>query len=168
MQGTGYVMESRKTKFPYEVRWAKAAEWSSAMQMVWRTFLKFEGKVYTKEGIKNFFEFISDASLYEAFLEGRYQMMIALDAGKVIGVGTLRNRNHLSLLFVDENYQRMDVGRTIMNRLCTYLKEEEGERFMSLLSAPYAVNFYRKLGFRAVKPEEKISGIRVTAMEKVF
>ena len=39
---------------------------------------------------------------------------------------------------------------------------------MSLKASPYAVNFYRRLGFRVVKPEEEYSGIRVTAMEKVF
>ena len=31
-----------------------------------------------------------------------------------------------------------------------------------------AQHFYRKLGFRAVGPEQEISGIRVTAMEKIF
>ena len=30
--------------FSYEVREAQAAEWEPAMEMVWRTFLKFEGK----------------------------------------------------------------------------------------------------------------------------
>jgi len=55
-----------------------------------------------------------------------------------------------------------------LNRLCEYLKVEEGERYMSLKAAPYAVGFYRKVGFREVAPEEEYSGIRVTPMEKVF
>ncbi|MDE7045217.1 MAG: GNAT family N-acetyltransferase, partial [Acetatifactor sp.] len=54
------------------------------------------------------------------------------------------------------------------NGLCRYLKEEAGERFMSLKAAPYAVDFYHKLGFRTVKPEVEYSGIRVTEMEKYF
>ncbi|MGN0166575.1 MAG: GNAT family N-acetyltransferase [Acetatifactor sp.] len=161
-------MEAGTVKRPFEVRWAKEDEWAPAMQMIWRTFLKFEGKDYTEEGIKNFFDFITDDNLYVAFLRGEYQVMVALDGEKVIGAGSIRNRNHLSLLFVDENYHHMGVGRTIMNSLCAYLKEEAGERYMSLQAAPYAVNFYRKLGFRTVKPEEEISGIRVTAMEKIF
>lgn len=152
----------------YQIRWAYDVEWAPAMKMIWRTFLKYEGKDYTKEGIQNFFDFITDDELYTAFLRGHYQMMVAVDGSRIIGAGTIRNRNHLSLLFVDEDYHRRGVGRAIMNGLCRYLKEEAGEQCMSLKAAPYAVDFYRKLGFHTVKPEEEYSGIRVTEMEKVF
>ena len=74
--------------------------------------------------------------------------------------------NHLSLLFVDEEYHHRGVGRSLMGRMCEYLKKEAGERYMSLKAAPYAVDFYRKLGFHAVHEEEAFSGIRVTPMEK--
>ena len=138
------------------------------MKMIWRTFLKYEGQQHTKEGIRNFFDFITDDELYTAFLKGSYQMMVAVDGNKIIGAGTIRNGNHLSLLFVDEDYHCRGVGRAIMDSLCRYLKEEAGERYMSLKAAPYAVDFYHRLGFRTVKPEEEYSGIRVTEMEKVF
>lgn len=157
-----------ETAIPYEVRWAKADEWAPAMRMIWKTFLKYEGKDYTEEGIRNFFEFITDDALYVSFLKGEYQMMVALDDERVIGAASVRSHNHLSLLFVDEEYHYRGVGRTLMNRMCEYLKKEAGERYMSLNAAPYAVNFYRKLGFRTVRPEGVYSGIRVTSMEKVL
>lgn len=152
----------------YAVRWANEKEWAPAMRMIWRTFLKYEGKDYTREGIRHFYDFITDDDLYVSFLKGEYQMMVALYDGEVIGAGSIRNKNHLSLLFVDEKYHRMGVGSTILGKLCEYLKTEAGERTMSLQAAPYAVNFYKKLGFRTVRPETEYSGIRVTAMEKVF
>lgn len=155
-------------KMPYEVRWAKENEWAPAMKMIWQTFLKFEGRDYTEEGIRNFFDFISDDDLYQSFLHGDYQLMVALDGNKIIGAGSIRSGNHLSLLFVDEAYHRKGIGREIIKKLCNYLKTESGERYMSLKAAPYAVNFYRKLGFHAVRPEEEYSGIRVTSMEKIF
>ena len=161
-------METEDRKLPYVIRWAHENERAPAMKMIWCTFLKFEGKDYTREGIRNFFEFITDDNLYTAFLKGDYLMMVALDGERIIGAGTIRNRNHLSLLFVDESYHRRGVGRAILTALCNYLKLEAGERYMSLKASPYAVNFYRRLGFRVVKPEEEYSGIRVTAMEKVF
>ena len=137
------------------------------MNMVWETFLKYEGNDYTEAGIESFREFITDEGLYESFLRGKYQVMVALDDGKIIGMASVRNYNHLSLLFVDENYHRKGVGRALMDEMCRYLKEQ-GEKYMSLKASPYALKFYKKLGFRAVKPEEEYSGIRVTAMEKFF
>lgn len=157
-----------ETVIPYEVRWARSEEWAPAMRMIWKTFLKFEGEDYTEEGIRKFFEFITDDDLYRAFLRGDYQMLVALDEERVIGAASVRSRNHLSLLFVDEEYHRRGVGRALMKRMCEYLKLEAGERYMSLMAAPYAVNFYRKLGFRIVRPEGEYSGIRVTSMEKVL
>lgn len=161
-------MENGKRQGPYEIRWAREEEWSPAMKMIWRTFLKFEGKEYTREGIKNFFDFITDDDLHAAFLRGEYRMMVALDGETVIGAGSIRSRNHLSLLFVEEAYHRRGVGSAILMKLCDYLKKEAGERFMSLKAAPYAVDFYRKLGFMVIRPEEEYSGIRVTSMEKLF
>ena len=152
----------------YEVRWAKTEEWAPAMKMIWKTFLKYEGEDYTEEGIRNFFEFITDDDLYMSFLKGDYQMMVALDKGRVIGAASVRSCNHLSLLFVDEEYHHRGVGSALMRRMCEYLKTEAGERYMSLNAAPYAVNFYRKLGFRTVRPEGEYSGIRVTSMEKIL
>lgn len=152
----------------YDIRWARESDWTPAMKMIWRTFLEYDGKDYTEEGIRNFFQFISDDNLYESFLKGKYQMLVALADGKVIGAGSIRSRNHLSLLFVDGAYHRKGVGSAIMNRLCDYLQWEAGERYMSLKAAPYAVDFYRKLGFTTVRPEEEYSGIRVTSMVKIF
>lgn len=154
--------------FPYVIRWAKAHEWESAMQMIWRTFLKFEGKDYSEEGIRNFFEFVTDDGLRESFLRGEYQLMVALDGEEIIGAGSIRNHNHLSLLFVDEAYHRQGVGRRLMDGLCEYLKNEEGEHTMTLQAAPYAVEFYKKIGFFVIRPEAEIAGIRVTAMAKNF
>lgn len=152
----------------FELRWAGREDWVPAIRMIWATFVKFEGKVYTKEGVKKFFEFITDEDLYLSFLEGDYRMMVALDGEKVIGAGSVRDKNRLSLLFVDEAYQHRGVGSAILGSLCRYLKGEEGERYMTLQAAPDAVDFYRKQGFRAVHPELEYSGIRVTPMEKVF
>lgn len=162
------AMGIRIMRKPYEVRWAREEEWTPAMEMIWRTFMKYEGSDYSEEGIQNFFEFITDDDLYVSFLKGEYRLMVALDGRKVIGAGSLRNRNYLSLLFVEEAYHHKGVGSAILRKLCEYLKTEVGERYMSLQAAPYAVNFYRKQGFRTVRPEMEFSGIRVTPMEKVF
>lgn len=157
-----------KMGLPCEIRWARENEWSPAMKMIWRTFLRYDGKDYTREGIRSFFDFITDDNLHTAFLRGEYRMMVALADDRIVGAGSLRNINHLSLLFVDGDYHRKGIGSRILTRLCSYLDKELGERYISLKAAPYAVDFYRKLGFRTLRPEEEYSGIRVTAMIKML
>lgn len=130
--------------------------------------MKYEAKDYSEEGIRNFLEFITDDNLFHSFLRGNYQMLVALDMDRIIGAASVRNRNHLSLLFVDEEYHRRGIGRNLMDCLCRYLRSELGEHYMSLKAAPYAVDFYRKIGFKALGPEEEVGGIRVTSMEKYF
>lgn len=152
--------------FSYEYRWAGVHEWVPAMDMIWRTFQKFEGDVYTEEGIQNFYDFITDGQLYRAFLNGSYRMMVALDKGRIIGVASVRNRNHLSLLFVEEVYHRRGVGRGLLERLSVYLKTQMNESILTVKASPYAVEFYKKVGFQITAPEECISGMLVTAMQK--
>ena len=33
---------------PYTIRWAKPEDWPETMQMVWRTFMRFEAADYTE------------------------------------------------------------------------------------------------------------------------
>ena len=150
------------------VRWARQDEWDEAMEMVWNTFLRFNSQDCTPEGIQGFRDFITSEKLKEAFVEGSYQLMVALQGGRIIGVGSLRGINHLSLLFVDGDHHLQGVGRMLLERLCDYLKNEVGEYRISLTASPVAVGFYKKLGFMQVRPKVNPTGIPVVYMEKVF
>ena len=48
----------RNYDFSYEIRWARPEDWKKAMDMVWDTFMKYEGEDYSSEGIRNFYDFI--------------------------------------------------------------------------------------------------------------
>ncbi|HKM35222.1 MAG TPA: GNAT family N-acetyltransferase [Lachnospiraceae bacterium] len=148
-----------------DIRWASPADWQSTMQMVWKTFLKYEADDYTEEGIHNFYDFLTNGRIHKMFLEGTYLMMIALDDDRVIGQISVRNGNHISLLFVDEDYHNKGVGRELINKMGDYLKCNRNEVYVSVKAAPYAVGFYRRLGFRECSPEQEFSGIRVTSMQ---
>ncbi len=151
---------------PYDFRWARKEEWKPAMMMVWKTFMKFEAPDYTEEGVKEFFEFITDDDIYVAFLRDNYRVMVALDGDRIVGVGTIRNRNVLSLLFVDEEYHRKGIGTVLVDLLSDYIKGEYKEEVFHVKAAPYAVGFYQNRGFYATGIEQVKAGIRVTPMEK--
>lgn len=139
------------------IREAEADDWEPAMEIAWKTFLKYEAPDYGKEGTENFLQFISGEQLFKMFLSGEYKMAVAKSREQVIGVATLRTGNHISLLFVDENYHKMGIGR----KLLAFLQSRYvvGGKQMTVNSAPYAVNFYEKLGFIKTDDIKKSDGI---------
>ncbi len=152
----------------YQIRSAYRNEWQDAMALAWKTFLRFEADVYTSEGVKNFQNFITDSTLYRMFVMGVYQMFVALDHDKVIGMITLRSSTHISLLFVDERYHRRGIGRALIKYVTEYLLSEVGVSKVTVNASPYGVEFYHKLGFRDIRSEERKDGIIYTPMEFIL
>lgn len=152
----------------YPVRSAYQDEWDDAMALAWKTFLQFEADVYTAEGVRNFEDFITDTTLHRMFIMGVYQMFVALDRKQIVGMLTLRNTSHISLLFVDGEYHRRGIGRALIEYLREYLLSEAGISKITVNAAPYGVAFYHKLGFRDLRPEEEKDGIKYTPMEFIL
>ncbi len=157
-----------KGNTPWQVRPAYREEWQDAMALAWKTFLKYEAEDYTAEGIRSFQEFITDNMLYRMFLLGSYEMIVAKEGERMVGMITVRNGGHVSLLFVDEKYHRKGVGKSLIQYLCNYLLTEAGISRITVNASPYGVGFYQKLGFRDTGLETEQSGIRYTPMEFVL
>lgn len=147
-----------------EIRPAKREEWESSMSLAWRTFLHFEASDYTQQGVDSFLDFISDTTLHRMFLLGNYQLFVALEEERIVGIISLREINHISLLFVDEKYHRRGIGRALLEYAAMFLQEEKGKNNCTVNAAPYAVEFYHKIGFENLRPEETRDGIRYTPM----
>lgn len=152
----------------YQIRSAYRDEWQDAMALAWKTFLQFEADVYTSEGVRNFEKFITDSTLYRMFVKGEYQLFIALDQRKIVGMITLRDSTHISLLFVDAAYHRKGIGRALIKYLTDYLLTEVGAGRVTVNASPYGVGFYHRIGFRDLSTEEVRDGIIYTPMEFIL
>lgn len=148
------------------IRKAQMRDWEETMTMTWRTFMKFEAKDYGREGIENFKKFISDPVLRRMFLLGTYHMYVATCNEKIVGMITLRDKNHISLLFVDEAYHRRGIGRRLIDTIAAFSKEEYGKNEITVNAAPYGTEFYHKVGFYNTSPMEANGGIIYTSMKK--
>ncbi len=138
------------------------------MALAWKTFQRFEAADYGPIGVRNFEDFITDPALHRMFVMGSYQLFVALDRDRIVGMITLRGTTHVSLLFVDENYHKQGIGRALMEYLENYLLTEVGADRMTVNASPYGVGFYHKLGFKDVRPEERRDGIIYTPMEFIL
>lgn len=138
----------KRTEMDYKIRRAGANDWEGAMELCWRTFLKFEAPVYDKEGTDNFLKFISGNELYQLFLTGDYAVWIAEDEkNEIIGTASLRSGNHISLLFVDESFHRQGVGTALVKTMQQFVFDRNGNGIITVNSSPYGEDFYHRLGF---------------------
>ncbi|MCR5595634.1 MAG: GNAT family N-acetyltransferase [Lachnospiraceae bacterium] len=134
------------------------------MDLAWRTFVKYEAPEYTQEGIQNFKDFVTDGVLKTMFENGVYKLFVAVYEKKIIGIISLRDNNHISLLFVESKYHRQGVGSGLMQFLVEHMINVMNLRSLTVNAAPYGVEFYHKLGFEDTGPEQVNSGITYTPM----
>lgn len=135
-----------------------------AMELAWRTFLQFEAPDYSQEGIESFYRFIHDDILRRMMIIKEYLMWGIYEGRELIAMSGIRSRNHISLLFVDERYQRRGNATKLINAMLTYCRKS-GSNFVTVNSSPYATGFYHRLGFKDLGPEETKEGIRYTPMQ---
>lgn len=147
----------------WEIRPALLSEWEDAMLLAWRTFDRFLAEEYTPEGIRNFQDFVTDEQLKRMFVANQYHLFCAFADGHMVGIVSLRERAHISLLFVDSAYHRQGIGMRLLDYAGTFLKELK-EPGMTVNASTYAVNFYHAYGFEDLRPKETKDGITYTPM----
>lgn len=166
----------------YEIRPAGQDEWEEAMELAWKTFLEFEACDYTPEGVRSFEDFITDSGLKRMFLSGNYRLLTAYVGNKMVGMITLRNGCHISLLFVDKRYHRHGIGKALIDRMARYVKEGYGKRYgpeygqrpeyglyrLTVNASPYGTAFYHRIGFKDLGPARQQDGIIFTPMEYII
>lgn len=156
------------------IRKIKEDEWDDAMSIAWRTFLRYEAADYEQEGIDHFLEFISDERLRKMWLMGEYVVYGAfLETDEtadptMVGMVSYRNGNHLSLLFVLSQYHKQGVGRRLIEVVCQDIKSSGRKEFLTVHGAPYAIDFYHKLGFVDLEKQQYRQGIYYTPMRKML
>lgn len=148
------------------IRKAMMDDWEETMAMTWDTFMEFEAADYGTEGVDNFRNFIKDPILRRMFLLGSYHMYVATHRGKIVGMVSLRDENHVSLLFVAKEYHRKGIGRRLIDTIGAFSKEEYGKKEITVNAAPYGFEFYKKIGFYSISPLTCNGGIKYISMKK--
>lgn len=157
-----YTMKNGKK---YQINPARDNQWDDAMELAFKVFLKFEAKEYGKEGTDKFVQFLTSTEMQKMFRQGLYILFVATVGEDIIGLISLRSGNHISLLFVDENYHRQGIGRALIKTLQDYLLKETSFVKMTVHASPYGIPFYERVGFEATDVEQKQEGIIYTPME---
>ena len=142
-------------------------EIDQALDLVLKVFMEFEAPDYPPEGVRSFVsDVIENDSFKEGIRQGIFKMLVAVDNGDIVGVMTLRNESHIMLAFVQKEYHKQGIGRTLfihaLQEICT---TNDSISAITVNSSPYGVGFYEKLGFDATEKEQEKHGIRYIPMK---
>lgn len=140
-----------------------------ALDLVWEVFEKYEAPDYEEMGIKTFRHFIEYHNMVEKVHQGEMIFWGCYLNNYLVGVIALREGQHISLLFVREQFHHLGVARRLVKMAVGYVEAmEPAIRAVTVNSSPYAVGFYEKVGFLALGPEKTADGIRYTTMKLTF
>lgn len=152
----------------YDIRFIDSDEWDEAMTLSYETFLQFDAPMFTQNGIAGFVAFLQDENIKREFDEGSYYVVGAYEFNKLVGVISLRNKNHISLLFVEKNHLRKGIGRQLIMETMAFARTRLRQKIITVNSSPYAVEFYKSCGFIEAGEEVDAGGIQYTPMEYYF
>ena len=128
-------------------------------------FMRYIASGYSREGVNEFMEYVSEKNIVERIIDGNHYIMIASKGRTIVGVIEIREFRHISLFFVDGRYQRKGIGSMLMEKtleLCRVMNPILQR--LSVNSSPFAVPVYINLGFIAEGDEMEKKGVRFTPM----
>ena len=126
-----------------DIRPLREAEIRAASALVRRVFAEFEAPDYAQEGIDVFHRFIAPEALTEQFRTGALMLWGAFRQDTLAGVAAVRNRSHISLLFVDASCHRQGIARALFSAVRDFCRTDPAVSRITVNSSPYAVEIYR-------------------------
>jgi GNAT superfamily N-acetyltransferase len=135
-----------------------------ALELVWKVFLEFEAPEYCEQGISEFHDFIQVDSIRKKLLDGEFLLWAGYEDDRIVGVIAVRPPFHISLLFVDPQFHRRGIARSLFETVLEVCKRN-GHTEITVNSSPYAVKIYRRLGFVDTDTEQTVNGIRFVPMK---
>lgn len=143
----------------------EAAEINCAIAIADKVFMEYESSSYGEEGIKSFRNFLYGNNMKARLKEENIILWGAYAGNIMVGMCGIRDKSHITLLFVKGEYHRRGIGRMLVGETCRYACEKYGITFITVNASPYGVPFYNKVGFAPTDMERMDDGIIYTPMK---
>lgn len=149
---------------PITYRAMQVGDIPAVSALVWNTFEAFIAPDYGDEGIQTFSRFVQPDALRERIYKGALFLLAEVET-TLAGMIEMNGSSHITLLFVDAAFQGRGISRELLRHALDICKQRLPDLdLVTVHSSPYAVEIYRRLGFVALSPQQKRSGILYTPM----
>ncbi len=140
--------------------------------VILEVFNEFVAGDFLEEGITLFKEFVSPLSLKDREEKGIAFTLVAKHEGKIVGTISIKDKDHISLFFVNKAYHRQGIGkRLFMQALDKILLEDNRQiKKITVNAYPSSVEVYKSLGFKVEGTGElqETNGIVYLPMEMIM
>ncbi len=134
-------------------------------QLVVRAFRQSVAVLYSPEGVTEFLRFAKSEAIKERGKKD-CQVFMADTGREICGIVDVRDYDHILMLFVEHEAQRLGIGRRLLNLAVDVCRKENPQlREVTVNSSPNAVKAYRRFGFAVTSPEKEKKGLRFTPMK---
>ena len=148
-----------------------------ALNLIHGVFWEFNAPMHSEEAKQSFTEVVNYEDYKERLERKHYEdsedlfffcfdhllpdfdMWICEDNGEIVGV-LAADSVYIDLLYVDGKYHRRGIAKKLFSMMLEHFDSDE----VSLISSPYAVKIYKKLGFRATGEELHNGGMSAIPM----
>lgn len=151
------------------VREAKPEDLPEIHSLVTEVFDKEVAPLYCKEGIRTFRGYIDLKHMEDRMKRTYWALVAENEKGVLMGSIFLKNRDHINLFFVKNEFSRKGVGRKLLEKALKMIMEDSPDvKKITVNSSPNAVEAYKRLGFKDTDYERSLHGIRFIPMERVI
>ena len=150
---------------PASIRRMRPGDEQRVSLLIREVFMDFVAPHYSEDGVKEFLSYITPERLEERMQSNHVGFLAEL--GEIlVGVLEIRRYEHITLLFVEGQYQQRGIAAELLRKAVEFAKRNKpGLNAFTVNSSPNAVAAYRKLGFTQAEPEQIQHGIRYIPME---
>ena len=127
--------------------------------LIERAFDHSVAPTLSEEGVATFKRSFTHESIQNRLNSGNI-FIVCRSNSSIVGVGEIRDKSHLNLLFVEPRLQKRGVGRKIFNELLRTVKERE----VTVNSSLNSTEAYKQFGFIENGLANEVRGIKYQPM----
>jgi len=158
-----YEYENKKDLTVNEL---KIDEIDFVSNMVDNIFNEFVGKDYSVVGNNTFKDYIKRRNILNRVTDKSCQFFTVKIKNEIVGIMEIRNKDHISLLFVKKEFHGKGIGKYLFEHYLNKTRRENtGIKIITVNSSIYAEKIYSKLGFIKTNEIQEKDGIKYIPME---
>lgn len=124
-------------------------------------FYQYIAYDYSEQGVQDFLTYINNEQIVRRLLGENHKICLAKTHHEIVGVIETRNDSHITLLFVQKDFQRRGIAKGLIERV---FEGHVGD--MTVNASPYGAPIYEKMGFTKIAGELIKNGITYIPMIK--